>query len=195
MSTTEIQTPEAVRVVDGRSVPAVGTWKVDVAHSNVEFVARHLTFTKIRGRVTDYDATITIADAPQDSSVNVTMQVASLSTGDEGRDGHLLSPDFFDAETYPVLTFASTTVTPVGDTTWKVDGDLTVRDATKPVVLDVEFGGIVTDPWGADKAIFSASAEINREDWGLTWNQPLANGGLLVGKKIKIELEIQAAQV
>jgi len=183
------------RTVAGHPVPAVGQWSVDAAHSTVEFVARHLMVTKVRGRFTDYTADVTIADVPEDSSVNVTIQVASVSTGDEGRDGHLKSADFFDAETYPTITFASTRVQATGDTSWKVDGDLTIRDTTKPVTLDVEFGGVATDPWGNDKALFEASTEVDREDWGLTWNQPIAGGGVLVSKKIKLELEIQAAKV
>jgi len=195
MSTTETNETAAVRTVEGRQVPATGTWTVDAAHSTVEFVARHLMVTKVRGRFADYDATITIADDPAASSVDVTIQVASVTTGDEGRDGHLTSPDFFDTANFPTLTFKSTKVTPVGSDTWKVDGDLTVKDVTKPVVLDVEFGGVATDPWGNQKAFFSASTEVDREEWGLTWNQPLAGGGVLVGKKAKIELEIQAAQV
>lgn len=195
MSTTEAATPAtAVRTVDGRDVPAAGRWTVDAAHSTVEFVARHLMVTKVRGRFADYDATITIADDPAASSVDVTIQVASVSTGDAGRDGHLTSPDFFDAENHPTISFASTKVTPVSRDAWKVDGDLTVKDVTKPVVLDVEFSGVATDPWGNQKAFFTASTEVDREDWGLTWNQPLAGGGVLVGKKVRIELEIQAAQ-
>ena len=196
MTTTEAlpTTAESVRTVDGRPVPAAGSWTVDAAHSTVEFVARHLMVTKVRGRFSDYDAVIDIAEDPAASGVNVTIQTASISTGDAARDGHLTSTDFFDAETYPTITFASTRVTPAGESAWKVDGNLTVRDTTKPVVLDVEFGGIAQDPWGNDKAFFSASTEVDREDWGLTWNQPMANGGVLVGKKIKIELEIQAAR-
>lgn len=196
MSTTEATTDTAapVREVDGRSVPAAGAWSVDAAHSTVEFVARHLMVTKVRGRFSDYEASITIADEPSESSVEVAIQVASISTGDEARDGHLTSPDFFDVENHPSLTFASTKVTPVGDSNWKVDGQLTIKGISRPVVLDVEFGGVAKDPWGNDKAFFSASTEVDREDWGLTWNQPLAGGGVLVGKKIKIELEIQAVQ-
>jgi len=195
MSTTEAITESASRTVAGREVPATGTWTVDTAHSAVEFVARHLMVTKVRGRFADYGATITIADDPAASSVDVTIQVGSVSTGDEGRDGHLGGPDFFDTANYPTMTFRSTKVTPVGSDTWKVDGDLTVKDVTKPVVLDVEFGGVATDPWGNQKAFFSASTEVDREEWGLTWNQPLAGGGVLIGKKAKIELEIQASQV
>jgi len=189
------ETATATRTVAGHPVPAQGQWSVDAAHSTVEFVARHLMVTKVRGRFTDYQADVTIAEVPEDSSVNVTIQVASVSTGDESRDGHLKSADFFDAETYPTITFASTAVRATGDSSWKVDGDLTIRDTTKPVTLDVEFGGVATDPWGNDKALFEASTEVDREDWGLTWNQPIAGGGVLVSKKIKLELEIQAAKV
>src|SRR5215218_4813338 len=121
MSTTEsTSTAPAVRTVEGREVPAAGTWKVDAAHSTVEFIARHLMVTKVRGRFSDYDATVTIADDPAASSVDVTIQVASVSTGDEGRDGHLTSPDFFDAAAYPTMSFTSTKVTPAGRDGWKV---------------------------------------------------------------------------
>lgn len=185
---------EATRVVEGRVVPAVGRWNVDHAHSTVEFVARHLMVTKVRGRFADYEASFEIAERPEDSRVEVTLQAASISTGDEGRDGHLTSPDFFDAAQYPTLAYRSTSVRPVDDSHWQVTGDLTIRDITRPVVLDIEFDGVIVDPWGNDKALFSGSAEIDREDWGLTWNQPLAGGGVLVGKKVKLELEIQAAR-
>ena len=184
----------ATRTVAGHTVPAVGDWAVDAAHSTVEFVARHLMVTKVRGRFADYEANIKIAEVPEDSSVNVTIQVGSVTTGDEARDGHLKGADFFDVETYPTMTFASTSVKATGDTSWKVDGDLTIRNVTKPVTLDVEFGGVAVDPWGNDKALFEASTEVDREDWGLTWNQPIAGGGVLVSKKIKLELEIQAAK-
>ena len=187
-------TTTTTRTVDGHPVPAVGTWTVDAAHSTAEFVARHLMVTKVRGRFTGYDATVEIADTPEDSRVDVTIEVDSVSTGDEGRDGHLKSADFFDAETYPTMTFASTKVTATGETTWKVDGDLTVKGVTRPVTLAVEFDGVFTDPWGNDKATFEASTEIDRENWGLTWNQPLAGGGVLVSKKVRIELAIQAAK-
>lgn len=195
MSTIEETTTASERVVAGHSVPAAGTWNVDPAHSSVEFVARHLVVTKVRGRFSAYDAAITIADDPAESSVEVSIKVDSVTTGDEGRDGHLKSADFFDTETYPTIGFVSTKVTPVGADQWKVDGDLTIRDQTKPVVLDVEYAGTVTDPWGNAKALFSASTEVDRENWGLTWNQPLANGGAVIGKKVKIELEIQATRV
>ena len=193
MAVTPITDP--TRTVDGHTVPAAGTWVVDKAHSTVEFVARHLMVTKVRGRFADYDAAITIADAPEDSSVEVTIQAGSITTGDAGRDGHLTGADFLDVETYPTLAFTSTGVRPTGASTWDVEGDLTVHGVTRPVTLAVEFGGVATDPWDNTKAFFTASTEFDRESFGLTWNQPLAGGGVLVGKKVRVELEIQATQV
>src|SRR5947207_12524025 len=190
MAVTPITEP--TRTVDGHTVPSPGSWVVDKAHSTVEFVARHLMVTKVRGRFNDYDAAITIADRPEDSSVEVTIQAGTITTGDPGRDGHLTSADFLDIETYPTLTFASTAVRPTGASTWDVDGNLTIHGVTKPVTLTVDFGGVATDPWGNTKAFFSASTEFDRESFGLTWNQPLSGGGVLVGKKVRVELEIQA---
>jgi polyisoprenoid-binding protein YceI len=189
----DTKTTEATRVVDGRTVPAAGSWSVDQAHSTVEFVARHLMVTKVRGRFSDYDASITIGERPEDSSVDVTIRAGSIATGDSGRDGHLVSPDFLDVAQYPTITFASKGVHPTGPSTWNVDGDLTVHGVTQAVTLTVEFGGVATDPWDNTKAFFSASTEFDREAFGLTWNQPLAGGGVLVGKKVRVELEIQAA--
>jgi polyisoprenoid-binding protein YceI len=188
----DTKTIELIREVDGHSVPAVGSWGVDQAHSTVEFVARHLMVTKVRGRFTDYDAAITIAERPEDSKVNVTIKAGSITTGEPGRDVHLVSADFLDVDQYPTITFASRTVRPTGSSTWNVDGDLTLHGVTKPVTLTVEFGGVATDPWDNTKAFFSASTEFDRESFGLTWNQPLAGGGVLVGKKVRVELEIQA---
>jgi polyisoprenoid-binding protein YceI len=195
MSTTEIPVVESTRVVEGHTVPAVGAWAIDKSHSSVEFVVRHLMVAKVRGRFTDYDATITIADRPEDSHVEVAIALASVTTGDEGRDAHLRNADFFDVENHPTATFNSTSVSPAGKDKWRVVGDLTIRNTTKPVTLDVEFNGAATDPWGNAKAFFEASTEIDREDWGLDWNQPLAGGGVLVGKKIKLELAVEAARV
>jgi len=184
---------DSTRVVEGHAVPAAGPWVVDKGHSSVEFVARHLMVTKVRGRFADYDAAITIAERPEDSKVDVTIHSGSITTGDPGRDGHLTSADFLDVERFPSITFASTAVRPSGESTWDVDGDLTILGVTQPVTLAVEFGGVATDPWDNTKAFFSASTEFDRESFGLTWNQPLAGGGVLVGKKVKVELEIQAA--
>jgi polyisoprenoid-binding protein YceI len=190
MAVTPITDP--TRVVEGRSVPAAGSWAVDKGHSSVEFVARHLMVTKVRGRFAEYDAAVTIAERPEDSKVDVTIHAGSITTGDPGRDGHLTSADFLDVENFPTITFASTAVRPTGESTWDVDGDLTIHGVTKPVTLAVEFGGVASDPWNNTKAFFSAATEFDREGFGLTWNQPLAGGGVLVGKKVKVELEIQA---
>ena len=194
MSDTTVTTTEASRVVDGRPVPAAGTWALDPVHSSVGFVVKHLVVAKARGSFQDYAVDLVIGERPEDSKVDVTIQAASVSTGDEARDGHLRSPDFFDVEQFPTLTFRSTSVVPVDDTEWKVTGDLTIHGVTKPVVLDVEFNGVTQDPWGNTKAGFEASTEVDREDFGLTWNQPLAGGGVLVGKKVKIEIDLEVAR-
>jgi len=185
-------TATAVREVNGQPVPEVGEYELDKAHTSVEFVARHLMISKVRGRFNDYAGVINIAETPEDSSVVVTIDAGSVTTGDLQRDEHLRSPDFFDVGTYPSITFRSTKVDQVKGGDWKVTGDLTVRDVTKPVVLDVEFEGSYPTPWGTTPVGFSASTELDREDFGLTWNQALEAGGVLVGKKIRIELSVEA---
>ena len=141
-------TATAVREINGQQVPEAGEYELDKAHTSVEFVARHLMISKVRGRFNDFSGVVTIAEKPEESSVVVTIDVASVSTGDAQRDGHLRSPDFFDAETYPHIIFRSTKVEQVKGGDWKVTGDLTVRDVTKPVVLDVEFEGSARDAVG-----------------------------------------------
>ena len=179
------------RTVDGTLAPASGTWQIDPAHTSVEFVARHLMVTKVRGAFSDVAGVIEVAENPLDSAVSVTIQTGSVATGAADRDGHLVSPDFFDVENHPEMTFVSTGVRPNGDA-WTIDGDLTIKGVAKPVALDFEFLGLIDDPWGNAKAAFSAGVEIMREDWGLTWNVALDSGGLLVSKKVTIEIEIQA---
>jgi polyisoprenoid-binding protein YceI len=174
-------------------VPVAGSWQIDRSHTSVEFVARHLMIAKVRGRFTDVAGTIEIGEAPEESSAHVTIQAASISTGDDARDAHLRSPDFLDAERFPTLEFHSTAVKHEGSD-WLIAGDLTVRDVTRPVVLDVEFVGAATDPFGNSKIAFSASSQVNREDFGLTWNAPLETGGVLVGPKVRIELNVEAVR-
>ena len=180
------------RTVSDKAVPAASTWQIDPAHTSVVFVGRHLMVTKVRGTFAEVSGTITVGDNPLDSAIAVTIGTASVSTGADDRDGHLKSADFFDVENHPEMTFVSTGVRPNGDA-WILDGDLTIKGVTKPVSLDFEFLGVFDDPWGNAKAAFSASTEILREDWGLTWNVALESGGLLVSKKIAIEIEVQAA--
>jgi polyisoprenoid-binding protein YceI len=175
-------------------LPAAGDWTLDVSHTEVGFSVRHLGLAKVRGRFQSFEGTVHVAERPEDSSVEVTIDVASVNSRDEGRDAHLRSADFFDTETYPNLTFRSTGVRAKGNE-WLVDGELTIKDITRPVVLEATFEGIGSDPWGGSRAAFSASTEIEREDWGLTWNAALEGGGFLVGKKVKIELEVELVAV
>ena len=180
----------ATRTLDEIQAPAAGTWAIDPTHTTVEFIGRHLVFTKVRGRFTGVSGAVTVADDPNASSVEITLDAASITTGTPDRDAHLKSADFFDVESYPEITFRSTSVG------WKghegtVTGDLTVRGVSKPITLDVDLTGVVTDPWGGDRAVFSASGEVDREDWGLTWNMALESGGVLVSKKIRFEIETE----
>lgn len=184
-------TQELTRIIDGIPVPAAGRWIIDGSHTSAEFVARHLMVTKVRGGFGAIGGTLDVAENPKDSSVAVTIETSSVSTGDADRDGHIKSPDFFDIENYPEMTFASTAVRAHGSS-WIVDGDLTIKDVGKPVSLEFDFAGIVTDPWGNQKAAFSATTTIDREDWNLNWNVALETGGVLVSKKIGIEIEMQA---
>ena len=168
-----------------------GTWAVDTAHSSIGFVVRHLVVAKTRGTFGQFEGTITIAEDPLQSSVVATAQTASVNTNDEGRDNHLRNSDFFEADTFPTLTFASTAITPKGSD-YALAGDLTIKGVTKPVTFDLEFEGVATDPWGNTKAGFTAETEINRKDWGLDYNAALEAGGVLIGEKVKITLEIEA---
>ena len=166
-----------------------GTWTIDPTHSEVGFVARHLMVTKVRGSFADVAGTVEVADELAQSVANVTIQTASVTTGTADRDGHLRSADFFDVENFPEMTFRSTSFD--GD---PLAGDLTIKGITKPVTLDVEFNGVATDPWGNEKAAFEAAGELNRTDWGLTWNANLEKGGVLVSEKIKLVIDVQLAK-
>ena len=179
---------------EGQEIPAPGTYAIDTSHSSVEFVGRHLGLAKVRGRFTKFDGRIEIAEVPEQSSVEVDIDVASVESADQRRDEHLRSPDFFHVEEHPSMVFRSTGLTPAGDGTWDVAGDLTIRGVTKPVVLHAEFEGAENSPFGDQRIGFSAATEINREDWDLGWNVVLESGGLLVGKKIKIELNVEAVR-
>ncbi len=182
----------ASRTYEGVELPVPGTYAIDASHTNVGFVVRHLMVSKTRGSFPSVTGSITIGENPLDSSVEVSIDAAGVETGDEKRDGHLRSPDFFDVEQFPHISYRSTRVTPHASGHFEVDGELTVRGITKPVQLQVTFEGAVTDPWGNIRGGFAASAEVDREDFGLTWNQVLEGGGVLVGKKIVIEIEAEA---
>ena len=171
-------------------IPA-GTWTIDPSHSEVGFTVRHLMVAKVRGTFETFSGTITIAEDPLDSSVTAEVDLSSINTRDEGRDGHLRSADFFEVESHPVLTFTSTAVVPAGGD-FKVTGDLTIKGTTKAVELDLEFNGVHPDPWGGTRAGFSAETEISRKEFGVDFNVPLEGGKLLIGDKIDISLEIEA---
>ena len=186
------RTVSVLRTHDDRLVPVAGVYELDGAHTSVEFVGRHLMITKVRGRFSDVRGRITIGDEPESSHVEVAIGAASLSSGNGDRDAHLRSPDFFDVERYPTITFRSTAVTALPDSTWEIIGDLTVRDTTRSVTLQVDFDGADISPTGDERIGFSAATDINREDFGLTWNVALETGGMLVGKTARIELAVQA---
>ncbi|MEX0848091.1 MAG: YceI family protein [Ilumatobacteraceae bacterium] len=170
---------------------SAGTWTVDPSHSSVSFVARHLMVSKVRGSFTSFAGAITIDENPTASKVEATVDVASINTGDEGRDGHLKGADFFELDQFPTWTLVSTSIVPQGDS-YLLNTDLTIKGVTKPVSFALEFEGVATDPWGNTKAGFTAEAEISRKDFGLEWNVALETGGVLVGDKVKIQLDIQA---
>jgi polyisoprenoid-binding protein YceI len=175
-------------------LPAPGTYEIDPAHTHVGFVARHLMAAKVRGRFTHVSGTITVAEDPLASSVTVEVPTASVDTGIPDRDNHLRSADFFDVERFPVMRFRSTGLHYEGGDRFRLDGELTIRDVTRPVALDVTYGGLVRDPWGGERIVFSAEGEVDREDFGLRWNRVLESGGLLVGKTAKIEIEVEAVR-
>lgn len=170
-----------------------GTWTIDPSHSTVSFVARHLVITKVRGTFGEVSGTVAIAEEKLASTVTATIGMQSVSTGDEGRDGHLKSADFFDVETYPTMTFASSAIRGDG-AEYVLTGDLTIKGVTKSIELDLEFEGVSPDPWGGTRVGFSAKGEINRRDFGLDFDVKIDTGGALVSEKIKIELEIQAVK-
>lgn len=183
----------ATRTLDGIDLPASGAWEIDPGHADVAFIGRHFMLTKVRGRFTGVSGAIVVGDDPATSRLDVTIEMSSVTSGDQARDEHLRSADFFDVDNYPTATFRSTAVAWDGST-GSVTGDLTIRDVTRPVTLGVEYLGHVRDPWGGDRAVFSAQATVNREDWGLTWNMLLDNGGLVVSREIRLEIEVEAVR-
>ncbi|WP_226678357.1 YceI family protein [Mesobacillus jeotgali] len=167
-------------------------WTVDQNHSAIGFEVKHMMVSKVKGEFESYTADVEAADLTDltTASIAFKIDVASIHTRNEDRDNHLKSADFFDVENYPTIDFKSTNITKDGDD-YKVTGDLTIKDATKPVTFNVEFGGKGTNPWGVEVYGFEAETKINREEFGLTWNAALETGGVLVGKDIKIKVELE----
>jgi polyisoprenoid-binding protein YceI len=191
-SMSETVTTPGVHVVDGRPVPEPGSWEIDPSHQSFEFVARHL-MSKVRGKFSGVSGVATVAERPEDSTLEIQLDTATVDTGDATRDGHLRSNDFFGAEDHPTISFRSTGIRPGdGETDWKVDGELTIKGTTRPVTVDLEFLGGAIDPWGNQRIGFSGVVpEVNREDWGLTWNAPLETGGWLLSRTVRLEIEAE----
>ncbi len=171
------------------------TWTIDKTHSNVDFEVKHLMISKVRGHFRDFDATLIIdEEQPERSRITAEIDVASIDTSVEDRDAHLRSDDFFGAEQYPKITFESTRVERGDGESFRVTGDLTIRDVTREVVLAGEFEGRIQDPWGKERAAFSAATEISRKDFNVRWNQALETGGVVVGDNVKLRFYIEAVR-
>jgi polyisoprenoid-binding protein YceI len=174
---------------------ATTTWQIDPAHTDVGFEVKHLMISKVRGRFGTVSGTIQLDEADlTKSSVTAEIDVTTIDTREAQRDGHLRSADFFDVENFPTITFRSTRVEREGEDRATVVGDLTIRGVTREVKLSVEEEGTAKDPWGGDRIAFSATAKIDRRDFGLTWNQALETGGVLVANEIKLILDVQAVK-
>ncbi len=187
--------PEAeitTRTVNGVEYPAVGTYAIDPAHTELGFAVRHMAVSKVRGRFSTFEGTLELAENPEDSKASITIDAGSVDTRDENRDGHLRTNDFFDVENHPTWTFTTTGVKAAGPTDFKVEGDLTIRGVTRPVTLDVSFEGAVKDPYGNHRVGFSASTTVNRDDFGVSFGAVMEAGGLVVAKKVDIQIELEA---
>jgi polyisoprenoid-binding protein YceI len=170
-----------------------GDYELDPAHSRLGFVARHAMVTKVRGQFRTFSGTLHIdAQEPSRSTAELTIQADSVDTGNEQRDGHLRTNDFFDIENHPTWTFRSTAAELVGEDTYRVTGDLTIRGVTKPVTVDLEYTGSARDPFGNVRVGFEGRTTVNRKDWGVNWNAPLEAGGILVSEKVTLELDLSA---
>jgi polyisoprenoid-binding protein YceI len=180
-------------VSEATAIPGyvAGTWTIDPVHSEVGFTVRHLMVSKVRGRFEKFEGEIVTGDDILDTTATLTVDLNSINTGNEDRDNDLRSSNYFEADKYPTMTYRSRDLRVDGDK-YVADGELTVKDITNPVDLQVEFHGIGPDPWGGTRAGLSATGEINRKDFGVTFDMPMEGGGLVVGDKIQINLEIEA---
>jgi polyisoprenoid-binding protein YceI len=172
--------------------PHPGTWVIDPSHSRIGFVARYMMVTKVRGHFGEVEGAIHVAKEASQSWAEATFRASSIDTADATRDGHLRSPDFLDVERYPEIGFRSTSVAVAEDGSLELTGDLTIRDVTRSVMLRGEFVGLGSDPFGNRRAMFSLEGELDREDFGITWNKGLEAGGMLVGKTVGLEIEVSA---
>lgn len=192
---TEATTQTAgTRTFQDATIPEAGTFDLDQAHSSIGFSARHMMVSKVRGHFGEFTGSITVADEPLNSTAEAVIKTASIDTGSADRDKHLTSPDFLDVEKFPELTFRTVRVVARHGSQFTVLGDLTIKDVTKEIELNLELEGVGMSPWGKQVMGFSMTAEINREDFGITWNVGLETGGVLVGKTVKLEIEGEAVR-
>ncbi len=172
------------------------SWQIDSSHSHINFTARHMMISKVRGSFESFSGTVNFNEEnPVNSTVEIAVDLSSINTRDAQRDGHLKSPDFFDVASHPTMRFVSTRVEQIDENNGRLIGDLTIKGVTHEVALDVEYAGVAKSPWGTESAGFSATGSLNRKDWGLNWNQALETGGVLVGDKINIEIELELVKV
>ncbi len=182
------------RLVNGVEYPAAGVYDIDPSHTELGFAVRHMAVSKVRGRFSSFEGTIEIGENPADSKASVSIEAGSVDTRDETRDQHLRTNDFFDVENHPTWKFVSTAIKPVGPTEFKVEGDLTIRGVTRPVTLDTTLEGVVTDPYGNHRVGFSGKTSINRDDFDVSFGAVMEAGGLVVAKKVDIEIELEAVR-
>jgi polyisoprenoid-binding protein YceI len=186
--------PSDVRPFEGLTIPGPGTFKLDANHTTVGFVARHLVVSKVRGSFTDVSGSIEVAENPLDSKVEVVIAMASITTGQADRDNHLRGADFFEIEKYPTMTYRSTGVKSHKGNEFVLAGELTVRDVTREVDLEVEYDGTIISPYGQEVIAFTARTEIDREAFGITYNQAIEAGGVMIGKVVKVEINTEATR-
>ncbi len=186
------ETTVAVRDWNGIQIPESGTYSLDIAHTRVGFIVKHMMVSKVRGNFGEFTGQITIGEQPLESAVTATIQTGSIHTGQEARDNHLRTGDFFSAEQFPTMTYRSTGVSQHHGNAFTVSGELTLKGVTRPVDLRVEIEGVAVSPYGQQVFGFTAHAEINRDDFGLTYNQAMETGGVMIGRQVKIEIEGEA---
>jgi polyisoprenoid-binding protein YceI len=181
-----------VRTVAGRQVAVSGTWDFDPGHTEITFEGRHLMVSRIRGRFDRFHGRLHVAEIPEESVAELVIEADSVASGFEDRDAHLRSPDWFDVERHPTITFRSIGLSHVDGDRWRAAGELTVRGVNRPIEVQAEFHGAVRDPWGGDRMGFVVTAEVDREAWGLTWNQRLDAGGVVVGRTVRLAANVEA---
>ncbi|MEV0264349.1 YceI family protein [Streptomyces sp. NPDC050617] len=185
----------AVLDADPALAALTGEYTIDPAHSSIGFTVRHAMVTNVRGAFTEHEGSLTLDGAdPARSSAAIDVRIASVDTGIKDRDGHLLSGDFFDAERFPTMSFRSTSAERLGGDRYRITGDLTIKDVTRPLAIDLEFNGAATDVYGNERVGFEGGAEILRSDWGLTWNAALETGGVMVSDKVKLTFDVSAVK-